>query len=199
MSPALPSQFSIPDLSGLDDHLVANLMLSMSIGRGFPPGNAQHLVTAFVRTTESALRRYEATRTQLERSAAAAQSFAGYLTGLDDMELTYIALNRAVRLAVALKDSPETNVSRSDLPAKQDQDRLRLMRDAIEHRESPISADLAGVGKTIALSVRENESTIEDATQSYSATHDALASWIKRLHALAVKLTNEPHVWSRRP
>lgn len=198
MSPALPSQFSIPDLSGLDDHLVANLMLSMSIGRGFPPGNAQHLVTAFVRTTESALRRYEATRTQLERSAAA-QSLAGYLTGLDDMELTYIALNRAMRLAVALKDSPETNVSRSDLPAKQDQDRLRLMRDAIEHRESPISADLAGVGKTIALSVRENESTIEDATQSYSATHDALASWIKRLHALAVKLTNEPHVWSRRP
>jgi len=197
MCPALPSQFSIPDLSGLDDHLVANLVLSMSIGRGFPPGNAQHLVTAFVRTTESALRRYEAARAQLEGSAAA-QSLAAYLRGLDDMELTYIALNRAMRLAVALKQSPDTNVSRTDLPSKQDQDRLRLMRDAIEHRESPIMANLAGIGKTVALSVRESDSTIEDATRSYTATHDTLASWIQRLHALAVKLTNEPQVWSRR-
>ena len=168
----------------------------MSFGTGFPPGKAQHLVTAFVRTTESALRRYEAARIQLQASAAR-HSLAGYLRGLDDMELTYIALNRAMRLAVALKQSPETSVSTHDLPAQRDQDRLRVMRDAIEHREGPIKANLAGIGKTISLSVRENESSIEDGEHSYTATHSELALWIKRLHALAVKLTNEPKALSR--
>ena len=196
MCPALASRFAIPALAGLDDQLVANLVLSMALGQGFAPGNAQHLVTAFVRTTESALRRYEAARVQLQASAAH-HSLAGYLRGLDDMELTYIALNRAMRLAVALKQSPETRISRSDLPAKQEQDRLRLMRAAIEHREGPIKANLAGIGKTIALSVGENESTIEDANRSYTATHEELACWVQALHALAVKLTNEPQAWSR--
>jgi hypothetical protein len=63
-----PSRFSLPDLSGLDDKLTANYILSASFGRVFPPGDAQHLVTAFVRSTESALRRYEEARLRLERS-----------------------------------------------------------------------------------------------------------------------------------
>ena len=176
--------------------MTANLVLSMTIGRGFPVGSAQHLVTAFVRTTESALRRYEAARAELE-AAAAAHSLAGYFRGLDDMELTFMALNRAMRLAVALKESPETKVARADLPSQEVQDRLRRMRDAIEHREGPIKANQAGIGKTIALSVRENESTIEDDKQNYAAAHDDVASWIQLLHELAVKLTNEPQVWSR--
>jgi hypothetical protein len=66
------------------------------------------------------------------------------------------------------------------------------MRDAIEHREGPIKANQAGIGKTIALSVRETESTIEDGKHRYAARHDDLASWIRLLHALAVTLTNEP-------
>lgn len=107
MASTLPPQFSIPDLSGLDDHLTANLLLSMSIGRGFPAGNAQHLVTAFVRTTESALRLYEAARARFT-AAAGERSLVGYLRGLGEMELTYMALNRAMRLAVALLESPET-------------------------------------------------------------------------------------------
>jgi hypothetical protein len=196
MASVLPPQFSIPDLSGLDDHLTANLLLSMSIGRGFPAGNAQHLVTAFVRTTESALRRYEAARARFT-SAAAEQSLVGYLRGLDEMELTYMALNRAMRLAVALVESPETKVSKRMLPSQAERDRLRKMRDAIEHREGPIKANQAGVGKTIALSVSETESTIEDDTQHHANRHDELASWIQLLHALAVNLTNKPQSWSR--
>jgi hypothetical protein len=107
---ALPSRFVIPDLSELDDRLSDNLVLSMLIGRGFPAADAQHLVTAFVRTTESALRLYEAARARFA-AAAAGQSLASYLRGLNEMELTYMALNRAVRLAVALVESPETTVA----------------------------------------------------------------------------------------
>jgi hypothetical protein len=196
MASALPSRFVMPDLSGLDDRLTDNLLLSMMVGRGFPVGDAQHLVTAFVRTTESALRRYEAGRTSVE-TAASGHSLSRYLRGLDDIELTFMALNRAMRLAVALMESPETKVSKSMLPSQSERDRLRKMRDAIEHREGPIKASQAGIGKTIALSVRETESTIEDDKQAYVVLHDELASWIEGLHGLAVKLTNEPHVWSR--
>jgi DNA repair protein RadC len=192
----LPSRFAIPDLSELDDHLTDNLLLSMLIGRGFPEGDAQHLVTAFVRTTESALRLYEAARMRFD-AAAAGPSLASYLRGLDEMELTYMALTRAMRLAVALVESPDTKVSKRMLPSQSERDRLRKMRDAIEHREGPIKASQAGIGKTIALSVRETESAIERDSQRYVARHDELASWIKVVHALAVKLTNEPHDWSR--
>jgi hypothetical protein len=192
----LPSQFSIPDLSGLDDNLTANLLLSMSIGRGFPASNAQHLVTALVRTTESALRLYEAARARLT-AAAAERSLAGYLRGVSEMELTYMALNRAMRVAVALVESPETKVIKRMLPNQSERNRLRKIRDAIEHREGPIKANQAGIGKTIALSVSETESTIDDDTQRYATRHDELASWIQALHALAVNLTNEPQVWSR--
>jgi predicted exporter len=196
VSRGLPSRFAIPDLSGLDSNLTANLLLSMSIGRGFPASNAQHLVTAFVRTAESALRRYEAARAQLA-AAGAGGNLAGYFRGLDDMELTFMALNRAMRLAVALKESPETKVSRADLPSKDEQRRLRRMRDAIEHREGPIKANQAGIGKTIALTVSESQSTIEDDSQGYTTTHVELAYWIQLIHALAVRLTNEPDAWSR--
>jgi hypothetical protein len=196
MASGFPSHFVIPDLSGLDDHLTDNLLLSMLTGRGFRVGDAQHLVTAFIRTTESALRLYEAARARFD-AAAARHSLASYLRGLDEMELTYMALNRAMRLAVALVESPETKVSNGMLPSQSERDRLRKMRDAIEHREGPIKASQAGIGKTIALSVRETESTIDDDTQRYVTRHDELASWIKLLHALATKLTNEPQAWSR--
>jgi hypothetical protein len=124
----------VPDLSGLDDKLTANLVLSLSVGRGFPPSDAQHLVTAFVRTTEGALRRYEEARLQLARSVEQ-DSLVEYLRGLDDMELTFMALHRAMRIAQGLKDSSETKLRKSQLPAHGDQERLRKMRNAIDHRD----------------------------------------------------------------
>jgi hypothetical protein len=51
-----PKSFALPDLSGLDVDLVGNLLLSMTLRAALPPGEAQHLLTAFARSTESALR-----------------------------------------------------------------------------------------------------------------------------------------------
>jgi len=98
----LPPRFNLPDLSQLDSELTASLMMWLSLGRGFPPGDAQHLVMAFVRTTESALRRYEEARLRLQRSADGG-NLGEYLRGLNEMELAFMALHRAMRLAVALK------------------------------------------------------------------------------------------------
>lgn len=76
--------FSLPDLSGLYPHLMERHIDSMLVGRVFPPGDAQHLVTAFVRSTDGALRRYEEARLRLKRSARP-DDLVEYLRGADDL------------------------------------------------------------------------------------------------------------------
>lgn len=196
MSVQRPGRFNLPDLSGLDDNLTANLVLSLTVGRGFPPGDGQHLVIAFIRTTEGALRRYEEARLRLERSAEE-DSLVEYLRGLDDMELTFLALHRAMRLAEGLMRSPETKVGNRELPGAVDRDQLRKMRNAIDHRDQPIIAGLAGKQHTLALLVREHDMIIDDDEGTRVVTHANLGDWIRRLHALAVDLTNHPERWVR--
>jgi hypothetical protein len=192
----------LPDLSGLDDKLTANLTVSLGIGRGLPPGDAQHLVTTFIRTTEGALRRYEDARLQLERSANE-DSFMEYLRGLDDMELTFMALHRAMRLAVALKNSCETNVGKRTLPREAERDQLRAMRNAIDHNVGPIVAHHAGKGHTLALLVREGDVTIDaiepdaETVTSLTVAHADLGRWLRQLHELALDLINHPERWTR--
>lgn len=96
--------FSLPDLSALDGALTANYIVSVTIGRRFPPGNAQHLVTAFVRSTDGALRRYEQARLRLEFSSRE-DDLVEYLRGADDLEVAFMALHRTMRLAEGLKQA----------------------------------------------------------------------------------------------
>ncbi len=203
MSSHRPRRFNLPDLSGLDDKLTANLTLSLRIGRGFPPGDAQHLVTAFIRTTEGALRRYEGARVQLERSAYK-DSFVEYLRGLDDMELTFMALNRAMRLAEALKTSCGTCVGNRELPREAEREQLRAIRNAVDHNVGPILNHRAGIGHMLALLVREDDVTIDAVDGDDSGTvithtvrHADLGRWLRQLHALALDLINHPDRWVR--
>jgi hypothetical protein len=192
-----PGPFSLPDLSGLDDKLTANYIISMTIGRGFPPGDAQHLVTAFIRSTEGALRRYEQARTQLERSVEQ-DSLVEYLRGADDMEVAFMALHRTMRLAQGLMNSPDTTVSKSQLPSEADRDLLRVMRNAIDHINKPIIEGRAGTGQTLELNVRDDDSTIDDDAGTHTVSHARLGEWVRTLHALAVDLTNRPQDWVRK-
>lgn len=192
-----PRRFNIPDLSGLDERLTANLSVSLSIGRGFPPGDAQHLVTGFIRTTEGALRRYEQARVRLQRSADE-DSLVGYWRGLDDMELTFVALNRAMRFAEALKTSHETDVGKGDLPRGAERDQLRVIRNAINHNVQPILDHHAGVGHTLVLRIGEDDMTIDTierdsgAVTTHQVAHADMARWLRKLHELAVDLINNP-------
>lgn len=200
MPTELPRQINMPDLSGLDSKLTENLVRARLAGRGFPDGKAHHLVTAFTRTTESALRRYEEARLQLLRSTVAATNMrriAEFIRGQDDLEVTLMVLHRAMRVADRLRASPETKVSRRELPTQADRDLLRDVRNAVDHRDHPIVAGLAGTGRMLAILVRERDLTIDVDDDALTITHDDLADWIRALHTLAAALTNEPERWLR--
>jgi hypothetical protein len=192
----IPGPFSLPDLSGLDGNLTANYILSLGIGRGFPPGDAQHFVTAFVRSTDGALRRYEEARRQLEQSVAR-DSLVQYLRGSDDMEVAFMTLHRTMRLAEGLMLSPQTTVGAQQLPSQADRDLLRMMRNAIDHVNKPIMSGRAGKGQAIQLEVRNDDSAIADDAGTQVVTHARFGEWVRTLYRLAVDLTNRPHDWIR--
>jgi hypothetical protein len=190
-----PTSFALPDLSGLSVDLVASLLLSMTFRAAFPPGEAQHLLTAFVRSTESARRCYERARQQLEYSTD--HGVASYIRGQADLELTFMALNRAMRLAEALKDSYETTVSNCQLPSKTHRDLLRAVRNAIDHNDEQIRKGKAGKGEALALDVQQATVAICDEKGPLSVDQADLGAWVRQLHELAVALTNDPARWVR--
>jgi hypothetical protein len=190
-----PRSFNLPDLSGLDAPLTANYVLSITFGaRAFPPGRAQHLVTGLVRCTEGALRCYEQARRRLERSAEL-DSFTEYLRGTDELELTFMALQRTMRLADGLRASPQTSVGNGDVPSQADRDLLRLVRNAIDHADGQV--EHAGRGHAIRLDVQRDDSTIGDGSQLLTVSHARLAGWLRTLHELSVAVTTRPQDWIR--
>jgi hypothetical protein len=182
--------FGLPDLSALDGALTANYIASVTIGRSFPPGDAQHLVTAFVRSMDGALRRYEEARLRLERSVRG--TIVEYLRGADDLEVAFMALHRTMRLAEGLVKSPATTVGADQLPSQSDRDLLRVMRNAIDHINQPILDGRAGKGHPLQLELGNDDSTIADDTGTYTVTHARFGEWVTTLHKLAVDLTNRP-------
>jgi hypothetical protein len=193
----IPGPFSLPDLSGLDGDLTANYIVSVTIGRSFPPGDAQHLVTAFVRSTDGALRRYEDARTRLERSVRE-DSIVEYLRGADDLEQAFMAVHRTMRLAEGLMRSSETRVGKNQLPSQADRDLLRMVRNAIDHINEPIIGGRAGKGRPLQLEVRNDDSAIADEAGTHTVSHAQFGEWMKTLHTLAVDLTNRPQDWVRK-
>lgn len=191
-----PDSIALPDLSQLDSELTANYLRSIAFRGSFPPGTAQALVTTFVRSVELALRRYADAWVQFEESVAR-NSLRAYLRGVSELEVTFIVLHRAMRLAAAIVRSDETLVPNGHIPTRDERERLRIMRDAIEHNDQPILDGRAGRDETLALFVREEDSTIDTRGSPYVVTHAELGAWLTQLHQLAVTLTNEPEKWAR--
>jgi hypothetical protein len=187
--------FSLPDLSGLDAALLANYWLSQTIGRGFPPGDTQHLVTAFIRSMDGTLRRYEDARIRLDRSSRE-DKLVEFIRGSDDLQFALISLHRTMRLAEGLMRSPDTNVSKRELPPPAERDQLRVMRNAIDHVDEPIIDGRAGQGLPLQLEVMNSTVRISDECGLHQVDQGVVGSWVETLHALAVTLTNEPHKWS---
>jgi hypothetical protein len=187
----------LPDLSGLDDKLTANYILSVTYGRAFPPGEAQHLVTAFVRSMDGTLRRYEEARLRLERSALQ-DSLVEYLRGADDLEVAFMVLHRPMRLAEGLMNSLQTAVGKNQLPSKGDRDLLRMMRNALDHINQPIIDGRAGKGEPLQLEVGNDDATVADAAGTHTVSHIRFGGWVRTLYELAVDLTDSPQHWIRR-
>lgn len=190
-----PGSFSFPNLSGLNNRLTGSYLVALALaGKGFPPGDAQHLVTGLVRCTDGTLRRYEEARLRLDRSVVQ-DSLMEYLHGTDDMELTFMALHRTMRVAERLCASPHTTVAKGDLPPAAGRTLLREMRNAIDHTDGQIAH--AGKGHAIRLEVQGSGSTISDGARILTVSHDQLASWVQTLHSLCVALIDRPQDWIR--
>src|SRR5271154_3764429 len=91
----IPESFDMPDLADLNAVLTEMLLLSSLVGRSFPEGDVQFLVMTFARTTDTTVRSYRRSQEQF-RQAAFDHSIRQYLQAASDMELTVMALNRAV-------------------------------------------------------------------------------------------------------
>ena len=118
-------------------------------------------MVAFVRTFDHALRQYETARTNVVE-ATEQQQLVAYMRGCADMEAAVIFLNKAMRLGVALMESPETKIGKDQIPSKADRDRLRKMRNAVDHDDGPILAGRGGTGENLALTLGSTQMGIAD-------------------------------------
>jgi hypothetical protein len=202
VSEGVPTSFDFPDLSVLNPGgLVTNWVFVLIFGPRWPEGNAQWLVTALGPSCEAVLDRYESARRHFEDSTQSENPLHIYMRGLIDMELTFMALNRAMRLVEKLRISPETTLGREDVASTTEQDRIRHMRNAIDHSDGPIVGGHSGKGNPLSLEVRERDMSIYDTKrrQLLTATHQEVGEWIQRLWSLALDLIRHPEKWSRGP
>lgn len=190
-----PRSFELPDLSGLDKELTSNHMLEMTFrGKAFPPGEASGLVTALVRTTESAVEAYERARLLFAESAER-NSFGRYMKGLSEMEVCITALDRAMRVAERLALSEETKVGPDNLPSRNVRKRLSRMRNAIDHIDRPLAAGRFGGGEYLFLYVSNADLLIHDGGAELKVKQADFGDWVVRLHELAGALTRDPLAW----
>jgi hypothetical protein len=191
---AIPHVVNFPNLSGLDANLTQQLLPRMSFQRhDFPEGQAKQLAIHLVRTLESALLSYERARHRFDDYFTRDSFFSGYLRGISDLELTLMALHRAMRLAEGLVRSSETKLGNSQLPSKDDRDRLRDIRNAIDHVDGPIKKGIIQPVHMLAVLLNETELMIDDEEgNTLSARHTDVGDWVERLHSLALDFINHP-------
>jgi hypothetical protein len=164
--------------------------------KSFPPGPVPFLVMEFVRTVEQTVDLYQKARERLEGSSRSG-ALIGFVRAAGDLEIAYLVLNKAMRIGEALVRSPDTTVGKAWLPSEADRNRLRLMRNAIEHEVEPITAGRGGKGESLALEVRAAFAQIADDSGTLTATHEELARWIRTLHELAAGIVEQPEAWVR--
>lgn len=157
-------------------------------------GKEQFLVTSFVRAVDSSLRCYERARTALV-DAGRKDSLIEYLKGCDDLEVAVVALNRAMRLAEALRRAPATAIGKGVVPPQNDQRELSEVRNAIDHNVDPILDGEAGEGLPLSLGVTENAISINRKGTVLTVTQAAFGEWMLALHELATTLAAEPRTW----
>ncbi|MFN2399320.1 MAG: hypothetical protein ABR543_11860 [Gemmatimonadaceae bacterium] len=162
--------------------------------RSYPEGP---LATSFLRLVDKAIIGHELARREFtawnER-----RSFAALLRGQGHLETCVSSMHRALTFAERLRsrglvteDSQPLIPRARDLPVFSDdaRQRIRRLRDAIEHVDAQIIAGECPVGQPIALEPRGAEMWLEDVRIGYGE----LAAWLRQLRALATTVTR----WAR--
>lgn len=108
-----------------------------------------------------------------------------------------MAVNRTMRLAEELCRSKLTSIDPLQIPSPADQQRLRDMRDAIEHNDDPILKGEAGVGLALALDVTDTDLSINRKGRIVTVSQAEFGGWTRDLHVLAKNLATDPGSWRR--
>jgi len=182
----------MPDLSDLNRRVVLAYVLN-SLFRGSGPSDeqARQYIVLFTRLTDKAVYEYEASRTVLEEYLASSKTFSLMLRSVDHLETCVHSIKRALRFL----DQMNRYVGGPDIPKEThrllrsyDRDGIKDIRDAIEHMDERIQRGEIAPGMPSALVFNEAGDAAEIADQKI--TFEKLAMLIRRMHALAVELSD---------
>jgi hypothetical protein len=192
--PGALDSIALPDLRHLELDLSLLLLLGdAAASRVFASLRAYRIRGNFVRTVEVALRTYVGAWITLQGIPGERPPRRTYWLGTAELEMAVIALHRSVRLAEALKDSPDTRVSNVQLPSARGRDLLRQFRNAIDHTEGVVRNDDAEI---FALGLDETRLGIHDEKgQFLVADQVMLGETVTRLHELAQNLIVNPFAY----
>jgi hypothetical protein len=199
MGHGFPDSFEFPDLSRLNARLTDRHLLGLVFeGKVFVDPIARALALGLVRTIDSAVRAYERARVQMARSIAGGRRLGLFLEGVSEMEVAITALYRALRIAERVVESEATIINKDWIPSEGDRERLRSMRNAIDHVEGPIADGRCWQGESLFLEVTNADLRISEGGGELVIGQASLGEWVQKLHILAAELVREPNAWTPR-
>jgi hypothetical protein len=191
----IPKECKMPDLSGLDFHLIGPLLIQFLIGEPGLSQKARLYRRNFVRLVEKALREYheargvilaqiaEANRPAKEMKKHGRQIFMVQFT--DHIETCINATARLFKLLERIKSEREAPAFPKDLRrlVETKSEPITNVRDAVEHIDEQIQNGEIAPGKPIALAVTRNDDGVMIA--DYEIKFEELAMVLKKMHEIA--------------
>jgi hypothetical protein len=194
-----PKRCDMPDLSNLSGKLTVSYFLNRTLGgSGLAiEGSGQAFFLNLVRLVDKTVIEYEYARQYLQRYVNSNNKTSLLLRCVGHMETCVDTLNRVFlhlrRLRTALcKEQSRTGealpeIDRRQIPKGPDMDRVRDVRNAVQHMDDRITKGEAGEGKApIGLMVKSDSIEIAN-REIYFAE---LALWIEQVYRATKRLTS---------
>jgi len=170
-----PTTCEVPDLAELRSNLVAEALLSKlfhSAGEDDSP-SIRALRWGYLRLVDKCTFEYSLGRRRIELFVQGGSE--DLIRAANHFETCIGSMARAVRYLEAFQN--DLGVP-TDVPVLNHADRIRLMRNAIEHTDEDIVQRKIGPGDPHILQLKQDEMTLRSVNISY----EELASWIRDLH-----------------
>lgn len=151
----------------------------------------------FVRLVDTAVRRYESARRQLDRSINREPQTTGisdFVRCLSDLEAMFNLLHRALALLNRMKGAAEVPVEATDLQPF-DADSVQRIRHASEHIDDLLRKGEIGKDDDVMLRVWREGITFAGEQISFIT----IATWLRRLHLIARRLIDHDSLADERP
>jgi hypothetical protein len=201
---ATAQDLSMPSLEDLEVDGRLHIQLigfrNLFTGMGVPyvAGSHAHAhYKNFVRLIDTAVRRYESARMNLQRAVDRPPESTGVaevVRSLSDLEAVFNLLHRALTLLVRLKEAREAPVGSKDL-LPFDEDAVQVIRNVSEHIDSALESKELGINDDVMPRVWREGITFAGERISYAT----MAMWLGRLHIIARTLIDHDPLAAERP